>query len=244
MRYLTAKWYQTMQDSGLGACLEADERAAEFSETLFQELRAEKLAQWLKEQEEVCAILGEPFDEEDTRRSFEQARERELAQFRTRTPERILSMVSDPRLLALGFCTEEVRRAFADFSEECRQHTDQTWKQYWAERRAAGLDKAFTGEHSLHDSVVLTMDREGEDLVIEFERDEVEWPEIRAVRFRSAVILTQEQPVENAWWLYDEIWRTGEGYEVHALLCRDDGVFELTVQCRDTEIEWMIQAKP
>lgn len=243
MRYLTKQWYQTMQDTGLGVCLEVDERAAEFSEVLFQELWAEKLALWLKEQEEVCELLGEPFDDEKERRSFSQAKERELAQFRTRTPERILSKVADPRLLALGYSTAEVRKAFADFSEECRQHTDQTWKQYWDARRAAGLDKAFTGEHSLHDSVILTMEREGEDLVIEFERDEVEWPEIKAVRFRGAVILTQEQDVENAWWLYDEVWRTGEGYEVHALLWRDDGVFELTVQCRDTEIVWTMEPK-
>lgn len=243
MRYLTKQWYQTMQDSGLGVCLEVDERAAEFSEDIYQTLRTQKLAQWLRDREEVCQVLGESFDPMGEERSFDEFCARELETYRTRTPEPILTKVADLRLLAVGYCTREVFRDLKHYAQQCREQTEQTMDRAWEEIKAQGLDEAFTGEHSLHDSVILTMEREGEDLVIEFERDEVEWPEIKAVRFRGAVILTQEQDVENAWWLYDEIWRNGEGYEVHALLWRDDGVFELTVQCRDTEVLWTMEPK-
>ena len=47
--------------------------------------------------------------------------------------------------------------------------------------------------------------------------------------------------MENAWWLYDEIWRTEEEtIEIHALLWREDDLFELTIECRDTEIVWTV----
>lgn len=243
MRYLTKQWYQTMQDTGLGVCLEVDERAAEFSEDIYQTLRTQKLAQWLRDREEVCQVLGESFDPMEEERSFDEFCARELETYRTRTPEPILTKVADLRVLAVGYCTREVFRDLEHYAQQCREQTEQTMDRAWEEIKAQGLDEAFTGEHSLHDSVIRTMEREGEDLVIKFERDEVEWPEIKAVRFRGAVILTQEQDVENAWWLYDEVWRTGEGYEVHALLWRDDGVFELTVQCRDTEIVWTMEPK-
>ena len=243
MRYLTKQWYQTMQDSGLGVGLEVDERAAEFSEDIYQTLRTQKLAQWLRDREEVCQVLGESFDPMEEERSFDEFCARELETYRTRTPEPILTKVADLRVLAVGYCIWEVFRDLEHYAQQCREQTEQTMDRAWEEIKAQGLDKAFTGEHSLHDSVILTMEREGEDLVIEFERDQVEWPEIKAVRFRDAVILTQEQDVENAWWLYDEIWRNGEGYEVHALLWRDDGVFELTLQCRDTEIAWTMEPK-
>lgn len=243
MRYLTKQWYQTMQDTGLGVCLEVDERAAEFSEDIYQTLRTQKLAQWLRDREEVCQVLGESFDPMEEERSFDEFCARELETYRTRTPEHILTKVADLRVLAVGYCTREVFRDLEHYAQQCREQTEQTMDRAWEEIKAQGLDKAFTGRHSLHDSVILTMDREGEDLVIEFERDEVEWPEIKAVRFRGAVIRKQEQDVENAWWLYDEIWRTGEEYEVHALLWRDNMVFELTVQCRDTEIAWTMEPK-
>jgi hypothetical protein len=82
-------------------------------------------------------------------------------------------------------------------------------------------------------------------LVLEFEYDEeATWPEIRAVRFRDARILKQEGPLENAWWLYDEIWKTGEGaFEIHALLWRNDDLLELTIECRDTELVWTMEPK-
>ena len=50
----------------------------------------------------------------------------------------------------------------------------------------------------------------------------------------------QEEPLENTWWLYDEIWKSERGYEIHALLWKERGVFELTIECREPEIEWTI----
>lgn len=110
-------------------------------------------------------------------------------------------------------------------------------------RIANGLDRVWIGRYSLHNSCVLSMDWEGEDLLVEFARDQVDWPEIKVIRFRDARILTQDREPGKAWWLYDEIWPAEGGYEIHALLWRDLEVFELTVHCRGTELAWTVPPK-
>lgn len=247
MRLLTKAWYQTMQNSCLGVQLRADDRAAEYSEELFRALWDGKLDEWM----ELRADLGEELDEGQERRFFREGYESDLENYRTQTPAKILEKVADIRVLALGYCTAEVYRDFKDFRALCEKWTEKTMEEAWNMQKAQGLEKVWTGEHSLHDAFVCSLKWEGEDLVIEFEVEDPEeilkefgeeavlWPEIRGIRFRDAKILKQEQPVENSWWLYDEIWKTEEGtVEIHGLLWKDNGVFELTIECRDTELIW------
>ena len=243
MKLLTKDWYQTMQDSGLGVQLRVDDRAAECSEELFRKIREEELSDWLEMRRELCADFGEEFEEVGEREYFEERFQRELETFRARTPVKILEKVADIRVLALGVCTEEVFADFREYREWCRKWTEKTMEEAWNLQKSQGLDAVWTGEHSLHDSVVLSLNREGENLVVRFERDEeATWPEIRAVRFRDAEILKQEQPLEEAFWLYDEIWPAEEGtYEIHALLWRENEVFELTIGCRGTELVWTVE---
>ena len=251
MRYLTKEWYHTMTDSGLGVQLRADDRAAVFSEEFFQSLWEKKCNDMLAVREDVCYEYDMPWDEEDERRYFEENYRREEEIFRTRTPAKILSKVADIRVLALGLCTEEVYRDFEEYRALCEKQTEKTMDEAWELQRTQGLDKVWTRGYSLHDSRVQSVKREGEDLVIEFNREnalklhedlgeEFLFPEIRAIRFRDAEILKQEEPLENAWWLYDEIWKSERGYEIHALLWREHGVFELTIECREPELEWTI----
>lgn len=239
MRYMTKQWYQTMQDSGLGVCLEADERAAVYSEELFRSYYQEKLEAWLRDREEICGFLSEPFDDQAERRSFEDCYARELAQYQTRTPADILSQVADVRMLALGLCTEEVWDAMEEYRRSCQETVERTMEEYWAEYKSRGLDKLWTGDHSLHDSSVKALRQEGEDLVLEFDREEEDWRTVSRIRFRDPRILRQEAPLENAWWLYDEIWPIEGGYEVHVLLYRENAPAELIVACSNLELQWI-----
>ena len=252
-----------MTDSGLGIQLRADDRAAVFSEEFFQSLWEKKCDDMLAMREDVCYEYDMPWDEEDERRYFEENYRREEEIFRTRTPAKILSKVADIRVLALGLCTEEVYRDFEEYRALCEKWTEKTMEEAWNMQKAQGLEKVWTGGYSLHDSCVQSVKREGEDLVIEFEVEDPEerladirendpelleemgeahflFPEIKAIRFRDAEILKREQPLENAWWLYDEIWKSERGYEIHALLWQENDVFELTIECREPELEWTI----
>lgn len=161
MKLLTKAWYQTMQDSGLGVQLRADERAATFSEELFRELWEEKLSDWLEFRREFCTDFGEAYDKAGECRGFEESYQRELEVLRTRTPEKILQKVADIRLMALGVCTEEVFGEMKAYRDWCRKWTEKTLDEARNMRCSQGLDKAWTGEHSLHDSVIVSLRREG-----------------------------------------------------------------------------------
>ena len=148
----------------------ADDRAAGFSEELYQQVRAEKLKEWLADQREN---LEEAYDEAAERQSFAELHSRELEEFQTRTPAQILAKVADIRVLALGLCTEEVYRDFEDYRALCEKQTEETMAEVWNLQKAQGLDKVWTRGYSLHDSLVQSVKREGEDLVIEFDRENV-----------------------------------------------------------------------
>lgn len=239
MRYMTKQWYQTMQDSGLGVCLEADERAAVYSEELFRSYYQEKLEAWLLDRENICELLSGSFDDQAERESFAELYARELAQYQTRTPTEILSHVADVRMLALGLCTEAVRNALEEYRRSCQETVERTMEEYWEAYKARGLDRIWTGDHSLHDSTVKALRQEGEDLVLEFDREDEDWHTVSQIRFRDSRILCQEIPVENAWWLYDEIWPAAGGYEVHVLLYRENAPAELIVACSGLELRWI-----
>ena len=52
--------------------------------------------------------------------------------------------------------------------------------------------------------------------------------------FKNAEIIEQDGDLSGAWWLYDEIYKTDNGFEIHALLENDELMY-LTIKCEKTE---------
>ena len=111
------------------------------------------------------------------------------------------------------------------------------------------------GKAHLHDSVVLSYRQEGGDLVMDLEPDltnitRLVFKDCEVLNLdvfigskkpgsaaKRAAILKQPEPLKDAWWLYDEIYPTDGGYEIHILL--DKGSFhliEFTIQASEIEL--------
>ena len=111
------------------------------------------------------------------------------------------------------------------------------------------------GNAHLHDSIVLSQRQEGGDLVMELEPDMTDitrlvFKDCRVLHLdvfigrkkpgsaaKRAAILRESEPLKDAWWLYDEIYPTDGGYEIHILL--DKGSFrliEFTIQASEIEL--------
>lgn len=41
---------------------------------------------------------------------------------------------------------------------------------------------------------------------------------IAQIIFKNCSILKQDAPLHGAWWLYDQIYKTNDGYKIHVLL--------------------------
>lgn len=54
--------------------------------------------------------------------------------------------------------------------------------------------------------------------------------------FIDATIIQQDAGIVGSTWVYDEIYRKEEGYEVHTLMAREQKV-ELVLECKDIIIE-------
>ena len=83
-----------------------------------------------------------------------------------------------------------------------------------------------------HDGVITQVQQEGTDLILTFDLG-------KNCRFHDAVLLVREKELIHAVWLYDEIYPSGTGYEIHGLLeplNMADSLFEIILQCRDVSI--------
>lgn len=238
MRYLTKEWYQDMQDSDLHVLLRVDDRAEVFSEAYFQELYQACEEKWLAGRAKICEILKVPFNVEDERGNYQSALRLNKERFQERLTQHILCQVADIRVLALGYCTQAVRDKIASYSESKRKSVEQTMSQCLAYERSlfAGADASLLDDFSFHDERVISSQKVGADWLIDFGECVEGYSPVRYIHFKNATVRKQEKCLCGAFWLYEELYKTENGYEVHILLDKD-GLVEFTLTCEDIVME-------
>ena len=60
---------------------------------------------------------------------------------------------------------------------------------------------------------------------------------INVVIFKNAKILKQDCNLENVWWLYQELYKVDDKYEVHILLRDEKKLYDLILTCDDIVLE-------
>ena len=237
MKFLTKEWYQAMQNSGLGS-LKVDPEAERFSDAYYRKLYREQKNEWLHSRKEVCCLLDEPFDEKKEKSRFDSIVWHEKQRYAAILPENILNDVADIRVLALGYCTQEVKEKIKTFAKQCRDQVENTWYAYekyekvtFAQNRPEFLDRFH-----FHDNFVASMQKCGDDYHLLFEKDEEDTEDVKKIIFKDVWEFQKEKRLAGAWWLYEEVHRTEDGYEVCVLLDKN-GVFELSIKCDDVVLE-------
>lgn len=260
MRYLTKEWYETMQKTDLHLLLKTSKKAEVFSEEFYLKLYAKKEAEQLKFEEECSntkfedlfdefdfpskeeyeqaksEFAPEKFDPEETKRKFREAQEYNIERLKNDLPEEILEKVADIRVLALDYCTEEVKKLIAKFCKENDKKMNRAFKELEeAERKEFGENPPdFVRETSLHDCEITAIEQSGSDVVLSLDNSGG-FTTCTAVVFKNAEIIEQEDGLVGAVWLYDEIYKTENGIEIHALLSGENELLYFTVRCDDTE---------
>ena len=83
----------------------------------------------------------------------------------------------------------------------------------------------------LHDCEVYLARFDENDFIMVFEEGDIK------VTFKNAKIIEQEDDICGAFWVYDELYKSENGYEIHAMLAKYGGkkteYLYLTVDCRD-----------
>lgn len=157
----------------------------------------------------------------------------------------------DRRLLALGMLPESAYARLDRESAACRKEFRQIEEKAQKELESQNLPEGLRESICFHDAYVLAMERTGADARLLLRKDG-SWPggsPYAGIRFLGVTELFREKGLvfrkkavdgeflSNCQYLYDELYRTAEGYELHMLLWTQHALRYLTVRCRDIQVD-------
>lgn len=170
------------------------------------------------------------FDEAGSKAVFASVYRENLAMLRRDLPQSICDIVADMRVLALGVASSEAKSAIAKYARECRRMAERTLAEY--DRAAKRIsDVGEIGERfSFHDARVISCRQHGKNLVISIDPSQ-SLTDVTRIVFSCVRVIEKPSRLAGAVWLYEELYRSERGFEVHALLERAGEPFYLTLEC-------------
>jgi len=208
MKYMTKEWYEAMQNVSIDADpkLRVSRKAESYCEDYYKYLYKKKEKTWLKDRVNK------------TKDDFKQDTEWQISLLQSSLPDKILHKVADIRVLALGYASCDVLKDITAFCEECRRIVTSAPRMYQEKHWdfLTAEEKDFFSS-SFHDCTVTSCRKRGNDLIISFDNSGG-FTNIDNLILKNCVVLKQEQPLHGSWWLYDEVYKTDIGYEIHVLL--------------------------
>ncbi|MEK3827708.1 DUF4085 family protein [Paenibacillus sp. FSL K6-1558] len=174
------------------------------------------------------------FDVKQCKDKYKEAMEWNYQYHAEKLPADILNQIADIRVFALGYCTSEVMQQLKKKSAENTQEMERIGQEY----REAMLNQIIAddvrNQVQFHDCEVTEL-LHVVDLVIRFD-NRGGFTEMNKLTLIAPEILKQEGEVVGSHWLYQELYRIDNGYELHVLL---DGepMPELIVRCTDIVAE-------
>ena len=124
----------------------------------------------------------------------------------------------------------DYERRMEELSDRYRQH----FESIKAELPPTAVELV---ENGLHDAVVLSVERPSEDQLVLTLDCSGGFHYFTDVRFTFEGVTYSNVPADfkGAWWLYDEIYKTEDGFELHTLF--DSPMSETVIRARDVKIE-------
>lgn len=224
MKYITKKCYEDMQNITLRFGLVLNEKVDKFSEEYFQEV-------YKKEKEkfkEGCSFATDEY--------CDAAFQSRIDNFKRRLPSIILNEIKDIRFLAFGHVTRKVYDDISKFSLECQRSVDKAFSDYDKEfKKQFSLEKPKFVLEDFHDSDILSLEKSSNDYVLILDNSGA-FTNVKKIVFKDATIIEKDWDNQKLGWLYDEIYKIKNGYEVHLLLGDDNDEYYLTVKCADINL--------
>lgn len=237
MKYMTKEWYEATQTECLfPPNLKIDQRAEVCSDVYFRKLYAQEKAEWLTIRAELMEDWGEPFDPKAEAKWFARNFLMRKHKLLAKLPHDFLREVADIRVLALGYCTERVHGLCGQFLKEKREEYTRTTDAYYAYAETEWREVPFWQELYFHDAEVKSLRKNGNSLIMQFD-PEAEHLCHHRIMFTDAVVVKQDRRLKGTEWLYHEIYKTQNGYEIHVLLWHKKQLVDFIVQCSDVIVQ-------
>lgn len=240
MRYLTKEWYELCQKTYLDFGMEAMEETSQPSEELYLQLYRKKEKEYIENQRELydsdphCLLDEEKYKKEflQIQTEFIKMKEELLKEFG------LMQCVADVRIFALGYCTKKVLEQLKIISKKNREKVEQISEACCNAAKLEKIPESLRQNFGFHDCKVTDM-VVGKDIIIQLDT-EGEYATFDTVTFVNGKVRKQDDSILEKRWIYDELYKTEQGYEAHMLFdCL--GLSELTIECDDILFETRTQ---
>ena len=214
MKYFTKEWYTNGQYLLAYESLRVSKKAEVFSEEYFNKLYKKRL-------KEKMAFFG-GFDDYYNESVFQECFNHDLEELKEMLPDELLAKISDLRVLALNIASSDNYRWFKQY---CKQKENEIYaisRAYQAHYdKIVNLLPDVLEEMHMHDCKVVNNHFYKGDFIMDIDSSGGFYFMSRLV-FKNAKIIESDINLDGVRWLYDEIYITDTGYEMHILFCSDE----------------------
>ncbi|MDR6726961.1 hypothetical protein J2W91_005486 [Paenibacillus amylolyticus] len=175
-----------------------------------------------------------PFDEKKCREEYKEMMEWNYKQQAERLPQEIYDRIADIRVFALGYCTRGIMRQLKKQSKRNEEQMQLVLKEYREVNVTQDIPLEVRRRLHFHDCTVTELVT-GDELVIRFDT-RGGFTNINKLTLVAPKIIKQEGDIVGRYWLYEELYRIDDGYELH-ILFEGTGMPELIVRCKDFLVE-------
>ena len=210
-----------------------DEEIAE-EDKLVYTLPSEEKERLMKKAEEYDN--RPPFDEEKCKIEFRENQERAIKNAKEKLPYWLLEQIADIRVYSLGYCTKEIMSQLRKHGKQNELEMKNLSEQYLKATKAEKIPENLRDKFRFHDCKVIEITNEkSKNMVMRLETSGG-FTEFNKITLVAPTIYKQDENIVGSIWLYEELYNTKKGYEVHVLF-ENDGLAELTVSCKDIVID-------
>lgn len=172
------------------------------------------------------------FDEKEVIEEFNQSY-KAMLEIKDYFPKWVYDEV-DNRLIALDLLPKSVLKKLRVEEKENKNKFDKIMKEARKVLRKQNVADEIIEKLNLHDDKIIGLKNQGKDYEMTIENYE---DEIIKIIFEEAEIIEIERiNFENCYWLYEEIYRRNDIYEVH-ILAESEGLKYITLKCKEIIIK-------
>lgn len=192
-----------------------------------------------EERESIQKMIDEydvrpPFDEKRCRDEFRYIQETyKIIDAKEKIPHELIQQIADIRIFALGYCTKKVLNQLKKISKKNEQKVNLISDEYSKAQQAENIPQYIKESFGFHDCEVteLSVDK---NIVMRFDT-RGGFTDLNKITFVTSEIIKQEDHIVGSTWIYNELYRTENGYEAHMLFQGED-MPELIISCKDIVI--------
>ncbi|GGG71689.1 DUF4085 family protein [Paenibacillus radicis (ex Gao et al. 2016)] len=176
-----------------------------------------------------------PFDEVKSKDVFRVNQDWRYKEAYDKLPVELSSRIADMRVFALGYSTREVLRELKKLSRENEKCMKLVMDEYRQVQQAENIPEHIRSQFHFHDCRVTELTF-GKQIVMRLDT-QGGFTNNNKVTFDNVnEIIRQDEHIVGSDWLYNELYRTDCGYEVH-MIFSGEGMPEFIIRCADIVVE-------